>query len=78
MRDRMAALSDHDPILKWLAFEHFVFLGEQYVVEPSNREEHYQLLLHCEKNDEVPTLQMEALIPTLMTASHFREPHRHT
>ena len=27
MRDRMAALADHDPILKWLAYEHFVFLG---------------------------------------------------
>ena len=23
----MAALADHDPILKWLAYEHFVFLG---------------------------------------------------
>ena len=27
MRDRMAALAEHDPILKWLAVEHFVFLG---------------------------------------------------
>ena len=27
MRDRMAALAEHDPIMKWLAYEHFVFLG---------------------------------------------------
>ncbi|HEX6659056.1 MAG TPA: NAD-glutamate dehydrogenase domain-containing protein, partial [Ilumatobacter sp.] len=27
MRDRMVALGDHDPILEWLAYEHFVFLG---------------------------------------------------
>ena len=27
MRDRMAALAEHDPILKWLAVENFVFLG---------------------------------------------------
>ncbi len=27
MRDRMVALGEHDPILDWLAAEHFVFLG---------------------------------------------------
>ena len=27
MRERMAALAEHDPILKWLAVENFVFLG---------------------------------------------------
>ena len=27
MRDRMVALGGHDPILEWLAAEHFVFLG---------------------------------------------------